>query len=212
MKLPRNARLAALSCLLLMAASLPAAAVELIPMVGWRFGGSFDGNNNCYCNYYYNSLNLDSSASYGAMLDIPFSHGPYALEIYYSHQNTTLQNGLSLSPPVHDMDVDVIHLGVSAALPTSDRNLSWLFTLSGGATILDAANTSSQSYPSLGLGVGLRYMANEHLGLRADLRGIFSFMGSGNAFLACGYGCSGGYYSSSVLAQGEASLGLVLRF
>ena len=195
-----------LTCLVLLGASLPAAAVELTPLVGVRFGGSF--GNDCYC--YQPSLNLNSSASYGAELDIPFAHGPYALELYFSHQNTTLDNGQYLAPPIHDMDVNVFHVGVAAALPTSDKNFSWLLIASGGATVFDA-NSYSQTYPSMGLGVGMRWMANDHVGLRADVRGIFNFIGNGNSVIACNGGCSG-YYSGSVLVQGEASLGLVVRF
>ena len=150
-----------LTCLALLGASLPAAAVELTPLVGVRFGGSF--GNDCYC--YQPSLNLNSSASYGGELDVPFARGPYALELYFSHQNTTLDNGQYLSPPIHDMDVNVFHVGVAAALPTNDKNFSWLIIASGGATVFDA-NSYSQTYPSVGLGVGMRWMANDHIGLR----------------------------------------------
>jgi hypothetical protein len=201
-----NLPLAGLLAGLLLGASLPAAAVELTPLVGVRFGGSF--GNDCYC--YQPSLNLNSSASYGAELDVPFAHGPYALELYFSHQNTTLDGGQYLVPPIHDMDVNVFHVGVAAALPTNDKRFSWLIIASGGATVFDA-NSYSQTYPSLGLGVGVRWMANEHIGLRGDLRGIFNFVGDGNSVIVCNGGC-GGYYSGSVLVQGEASLGLVVRF
>jgi Outer membrane protein beta-barrel domain len=197
---------ALLACLAFVGASLPAAAVELTPLVGVRFGGSF--GNDCYC--YQPSLNLNSSASYGAELDMPFARGPYALELYFSHQNTTLNGGQYLAPAIHDMDVNVIHVGVAAALPTNDKNFSWLIIASGGATVFDA-NSYSQTYPSLGLGVGFRWMANDHIGLRADVRGIFNFVGDGNSVIVCNGGC-GGYYSGSLLVQGEASLGLVVRF
>lgn len=195
-----------LAALALLGASLPAAAVELTPLVGVRFGGSF--SNSCYCNQ--PNLNLNSSDAYGAQLDIPFAHGPYALELYFSHQNTTLDGGQYLTPPIRDMDVNIYHVGVAAALPTTDRNFSWLLIASGGATVFDS-NSYSQTYPSLGLGVGMRWMANEHIGLRADLRGIFDFIGNGNSAFVCNGGC-GGYYSGSLLVQGEASIGLVLRF
>jgi Outer membrane protein beta-barrel domain len=198
-----------LGCLALLGTSLPAAAVELTPLVGVRFGGSF--NNDCYCYQNQPSLNLDSSASYGAELDIPFARGPYALELYFSHQNTTLEGGQYLQPQIHDMDVNVIHVGVSAAMPTNDKNFSWLIIASGGATVFDA-NSYSQTYPSLGLGVGMRWMANEHIGLRADLRGIFTFLGNGNSVIVCNGGCGGYYSSGTTIVQGEASLGLVVRF
>ena len=202
-----NIRLAGLlACVALLGTSLPAAAVELTPLVGVRYGGSF--GNNCYC--YQPSLDLNSSASYGGELDIPFAHGPYAFEVYYSHQNTSLDGGQYLQPPIHDMNVDVIQMGVTAAMPTADKRFSWLLIASGGATVFDS-NYSSQTYPSLGLGVGVRWMASDHVGLRGDLRGIFSFVGDGNSVIACNGGC-GGYYSGSVLVQGEASLGLVVRF
>jgi len=195
-----------LACLVLLGAALPAGAVELTPLVGVRFGGNF--SNDCSC--YQPSLNLNSSTSYGGELDMPFAHGPYALELYFSHQNTTLDNGQYLVPPVRDMDINVFHIGVTAAMPTADRNFSWLIIASGGATVFDDGY-SSQTYPSLGLGVGMRFMASPHVGLRADLRGIFNFVGNGNSAIACNGGCSG-YYSGSLLVQGEASIGLVVRF
>jgi Outer membrane protein beta-barrel domain len=205
-----NVRLAGLlASLALLGTSLPAAAVELTPLVGVRFGGNFN-NNDCYCYQSYPSLNLASSASYGGELDVPFAHGPYALELYFSHQNTNLNGGQYLQPQIHDMNVNVIHAGVAAALPTNDKNFSWLLIASGGATVLDV-NSYSQTYPSLGLGVGFRWMANEHVGLRADVRGIFTFVNNGNSVVVCNGGCSG-YYSGSTFVQGEASLGLVLRF
>jgi hypothetical protein len=49
------------------------------------------------------------------------------------------------------------------------------------------------------------------VGLRADVRGIFTFVNDGNSVVVCNGGC-GGYYSGSTFVQGEASLGLVVRF
>lgn len=187
-------------------ASLPAAAVELTPMVGVRFGGDLTDYNSYYS---VPSLTLDSSVSYGGTLDIPLARGPYALELYFSHQSTDLEGGQYLQPQVHDMNVNVIHGGIAAALPTNDKRLSFLLIGTAGATEFDA-HGSSNFYPSLGLGVGMRMMLSDNIGLRGDLRGIFTFLDN-NSYVACGYYCYG-YSNNNLTVQGEASVGLVVRF
>jgi hypothetical protein len=47
--------------------------------------------------------------------------------------------------------------------------------------------------------------------VRGDLRAIMSFTGSNSSVFACNGGCSL-FYSGTVVVQGEASIGIVLRF
>jgi hypothetical protein len=186
-------------------ASPPAQAVDLVPFVGLRFGGdvgtSVEGANGP------TSVTLDAAASYGGVVDVPLS-GPRSVELYYSHQQTTL--GSQGVAQIHDVTVSVLQIGLVDAYATDNPQLSWLLDGMFGATQLSAAG-SDETKPSIGLGGGVVWMANSYVGVRADLRALVTFSGNGGGAIACGGGCSISFHGS-VVAQGEASVGLLVRF
>jgi len=197
-------RLYALSGLVLLGPALPAQAVDIVPFVGFRFGGDVGtqpGNGAVGPS----SVTLDSSVSYGGVVDIPLSQ-PRSLELYYSHQPTKLSG----SSAIGDVTMNVLHVGLVDSLPSADQQLSWLLIGTVGATQL-SANNGSATRSSIGLGGGFEWMATEHLGLRGDLRALLTFSGSGGGSASCGGGCSVSFHGSLV-AQGELSLGIVARF
>jgi len=200
-------RVAHLLCLLALAAALPAQAVDLVPFAGLRFGGSLSTtatNPNAP-----SSLSIDSALSYGGVVDVPIG-GPRSIELYYSRQPTTISGGSAFTPPLHDATVSVLQLGLVDAIPAEDARLSWLLAGTLGATELQAQNSSVTNF-SIGLGGGVLWMANEHFGLRGDLRALITFAGSNASAISCGGGCTFAFHSTAVL-QGEASVGIVLRF
>jgi hypothetical protein len=190
--------------LTLAACALPAHAVDLVPFVGFRFGGDVGtqpGNGAVGPS----SVTLDAAVSYGGVLDIPLSQ-PRSLELYYSRQPTTLSGGSARG----DVTMSVLHLGLVDTLPSADAQLSWLLIGTAGATQLSATNGSA-TRPSIGLGGGFEWMASDHIGVRGDLRALLTFSGNGGGSAACGGGCSVSFHGSLV-AQGEVSLGLLARF
>jgi len=189
--------------LLLLGASLPAQAVDVVPFVGFRFGG--DVGTQQVGTTAPTSTTLDASVSYGGVIDIPL-YSPRAAEIYYSRQQTKLSGGFSSV----DVTMSVLHVGLVDTLPSADQNLSWFLAGTGGATQLES-HGGSATRPSIGLGGGFVWMASDHIGLRGDLRALVTFAGSGGGSVACGGGCSVSFHGS-VVAQGELSLGLVARF
>jgi hypothetical protein len=150
-------------------------------------------------------VTIDSSVSYGGVVDIPYSQGR-SVELYYSRQPTKL----SSNSTVGDVTISVLHLGLVDTLPSADQQLSWLLIGTLGATQLSASNGSA-TRPSIGLGGGFEWMATEHIGLRGDLRALLTFSGSGGGSASCGGGCSVNFHGSLV-AQGELSIGVVARF
>jgi len=190
---------------LLLIATVPAQAIDLEPFVGLRFGG--DVGTQQLGATGPTSATLDAAASYGGVIDVPLS-GPRSVELYYSRQQTTL-GGAGL-PQIHDVTVSVLQLGLVDAIPTDNPQLSWLLAGTVGASQLSAAG-SDETRAGIGLGGGLLWMPTEHFGVRADVRGLFTFTGNGGGAIACGGGCSISLHGSLV-AQGEASVGLVVRF
>jgi hypothetical protein len=190
--------------LALMACALPVEATDIVPFVGFRFGGDVGtqpGNGAVGPS----SVTLDAAVSYGGVIDIPLWQ-PRSLELYYSRQPTKLSGGSANG----DVTMSVLHLGLVDTLPSADEHLSWLLIGTAGATQLSATNGSA-TRPSIGLGGGFEWMASEHIGLRGDLRALLTFSGNGGGSAACGGGCSVSFHGSLV-AQGEVSLGLLARF
>ena len=194
----------ALAGLVSLGPALPAQATDVVPFVGLRFGGDVGtqpGNGAVGPS----SVTIDSSVSYGGVIDIPLSQ-PRSLELYYSHQPTKLSG----TSTVGDVTMNVFHVGLVDSLPSADQQLSWLLIGTVGATQL-SANNGSATRPSIGLGGGFEWMATDHIGLRGDLRALLTFSGNGGGSASCGGGCSVSFHGSLV-AQGELSLGVVARF
>ena len=110
-----------------------------------------------------------------------------------------------------DVTMSVLHVGVVDTLTTDDEQLSWLLIGSAGATQLSASGGGSETRPSIGLGGGIVWMATDHFGVRGDLRALLTFSGGGSSTVSCGGGCVMSYHGNLV-AQGEASIGIVARF
>ena len=198
-----------LSCLVLAGSGPPSRAVDVVPIAGLRFGGELTNTNDSGTSQ---SLTIDSAASYGAIVDLPLPADTevQAIELYLSRQQTTLQSGQLLTPPVADLNISVLHVGAVGTVPTDDPRLSWLLIGTAGAARFETG-AGSDTRPSIGLGGAVRWMANDHIGLRADLRALVDFTGSGGSVLACNGGCKY-IYVGTVVVQGEASIGIVARF
>jgi hypothetical protein len=196
-----------IGCLTSSAIAPAAHAVDFVPFVGYRFGGIIGTQNLGALGP--TSVSVDSAVSYGGVIDIPFAQSR-AVELYYSHQPTSLSTDSHAPPPIHDVSMDVLHVGVAETLPSADEHLSWLLVGTLGATELSGGGSSATRF-SVGLGGGFVWMATQHVGLRGDLRGLFTFGGTGGGSIYCGGGCAVSM-SGSLIAQGEVSLGLVARF
>jgi len=188
----------------LLGCALPVQATDIVPFVGLRFGGDV-GTQQGTGAVGPSSVTIDSSVSYGGVIDIPLSQ-PRSVELYYSRQPTRLSGNSAAG----DVTMSVLHLGLVDTLPSADQQLSWLLIGTLGATQLSASD-GSETRPSIGLGGGVEWMATEHIGLRGDLRALLTFTGSGGGSVGCGGGCSVNFHGS-LLAQGEVSIGVVARF
>jgi len=193
-----------------LSAAYPAAAVDLIPFAGFRFGGYLQTTDlSVNPQGPPTSVTINGALSYGGIVDVPIS-APYGLELYYSRQPTSLNGGGSLAAPPGDVTVSPMPVGFVAAVPTDDPRLSWFADGTFGATRYDVAG-GNLTRPSLGLGGGFVWMPSPHVGLRGDVRAILTFGGGGGAStIACSGGCAVAI-STSAIAQGEISLGIVVR-
>jgi len=199
-----------LAAVALLGVCASAAATEVVPFIGARTGGEIANQATPYDTTAPSSFSIASSAAYGGIIDVPLYGGLRALELYFSHQPTTLQGGEFLAPPVSDLTVNVIHIGLVDTVITDDPRLSWLLVGAAGATRFEAHSNADTRF-SIGLGGGVRWMVNPHVGLRGDLRALVTFPGGGQTVIICSGGCAA-HYQGTIVVQGEATVGVVVRF
>lgn len=195
--------------IVLLLAAAPAAVAEtfeLTPFIGYRVGGSLT-------DYYSGaSFSLDDSESYGLFLDFatdPF--GEFQIELYWSHQETTL-NIRGVPADSYDVKVDYLHVGGLRFLGDDDKVRPYLVG-SLGATRLNPEDSSigSTTRFSAGLGVGVKFMPSEHIGIRLEGRGLATFVSSYGA-VGCGYPGCGVSWGGTVFWQGDFTAGIVIAF
>jgi len=200
------------SVLIVASALLPTQAmaeVFVAPFAGYSFGASeFDitADNTGEPG----SLKISESNHYGFMAGVT-TKDPGDIYFLYSHQGTELRSGGSFSPNViTDLNVDYFHLGGSLFFPNG--NLKPYVTASLGLTQMRPGdNYSTESRFSMGFGAGIEYQMTEAFSLFADARGYATFVNSSSALFCDGGECLWSI-SSDIMWQGQANLGLKLKF
>lgn len=202
----RNAGFIFIAALLVvLSATGPAlAGVEITPSVSYRFGGGFEDANTG------TNINLDESAGYGLVIDFDIQPDKQ-IEVYLSRQSTTMSSGGPFTgDPLFDVVVDYYHIG-GLYLFEGERFRPFISgTL--GLTRMDPQRTDlrSETRISAAIGGGAKFFLTENLGIRLDLRGIYTALNS-NASIFCAGGCAVQVRSSGFL-QGELGAGLILLF
>ncbi|MBI5406400.1 MAG: outer membrane beta-barrel protein [Nitrospirae bacterium] len=180
------------------------AGVEITPSIHYRFGGGFEDADTA------TNINLDESAGYGLVLDFDIQPDRQ-VEVYLSRQNTTMSSGGPFTGnPLFDVSVDYYHIG-GLYLFKGERFRPFISgTL--GLTRMDPqrADLRSETRMSLALGGGAKFFFTESLGIRLDVRGIYTAINS-DASIFCAGGCAVQVRSSGFF-QGELGAGLILRF
>jgi hypothetical protein len=194
--------------LIALALSLPAIvqAVEVTPFVGQRYGGSFaDANTGA-------SFQVADASAFGLVFDFD-TEPDKQIEILLSRQNTSLSTNdpLFTGNPLFDLTIDYYHIGGLYMLPDFDRVRPFV---SGtfGITSMDPkrADLTSETRASISLGTGAKIFFTKNLGLRFDLRGIYTALNADTAIF-----CSGGCaikVNSSGFVQTELTAALMMRF
>ena len=178
--------------------------VEITPSTSYRFGGGFKDTHTD------TNINLDESAGYGLVLDFDIQPDRQ-IEVYLSRQRTTMSSGGPFTGnPLFNVSVDYYHIG-GLYLFEGERFRPFISgTL--GLTRMDPqrADLRSETRLSIALGGGAKYFFTERLGIRIDVRGIYTAINS-DASIFCAGGCAVQVRSNGFI-QGELGAGLILRF
>jgi hypothetical protein len=194
-----------ITCLLACSSPLYATRVEVTPWLGYQFGGSFEDVENDV-DYDFR----DTSAA-GAMVNVDLTDITQ-LEFYFGRQETEVKSGgMFPTDTLFDLDIDYYHIG-GTLLISEDK---WQPFVVGtiGITHLDPDLTSadSESYLSMGLGGGVRFLPTKHLGLYLGIRGIYTFV---DTTVRGSSGPGGGTIAvrADGILQGVLQAGLIFRF
>jgi Outer membrane protein beta-barrel domain len=206
---------ASLGALALIAfSSVPAAhaqrGVELTPFAGWMWGGTLD--------YASGSIHVNAAPSYGGMLGVEVRPSEF-VEISYWYQGADVIARPFGLPDFKFMELATHYiqaggtkymrpLGSAKVVPFATGGLGMtIFSPSNGPA---GVNLDDETVFSISVGGGLRYEVNEKVALRLQSRLLLptQLWGAGVWF---GTGGGGVSVSGTSIAQGDATLGIVIK-
>jgi|WetSurMetagenome_2_1015567.scaffolds.fasta_scaffold71582_2 hypothetical protein len=195
-----------LACTLFPGVSAAEQTVEVAPFIGQRYGGSFvDANTGA-------NFQVADANAFGLVFDFDLEPDKQ-IEVLLSRQNTSLSTNdpLFTGNPLFNLTIDYYHIGGLYMLPDYDRVrpfVSGTFGLTRMAP--DRADLTTENRFSLSLGAGAKIFFTKNLGLRFDVRGIYTALNADTAIF-----CSGGCaikVNSSGFVQTELTAALMMRF
>jgi hypothetical protein len=169
--------------------------VQLAPFAGLQFGGSVTTASGRHADF-------DAGLDYGATLDIDLT-GSWRIELLYSRQGTEL-------PGPFEATVERLMAGVVEERGDGPTRFFGVALLGATRFVPGFSGFDSDALFTIGLGLGVKHLFTDHLGVRAEARGFYAITESGGGLF-----CSGGclfVFSSSGLWQGDVSAGIVLGF
>lgn len=179
-----------------------AQTVQLAPFAGYQFGGSFQSpalNTN---------FSLGSSLDYGGTMDISVSKS-WRVELLYSRQPTEI--GVTGGTTSFDLTVERYMAGVMEE-QGKGRSRFYGLALAGVTRFVPGlSGFDTDSRFTLGVGLGLKHFFSDHIGLRAEVRGFYTFTETeGGVF--CAQGTCLFLFGGSGLWQGDVNGGIILAF
>lgn len=185
----------------------PALALDLTPLYGSEGGGNLSHISTD------STLTLASSEMKGVILSWPISDFQ-DMEVYYSQQQTHLQQGDVPVPPedLISLDIRTLHVGGTVLSDEGPSGLQGF--LSGGIGLThytpSLGVSASEVRPSASVGLGVRWMPTQRLGVRLEGR-LYGSLFNNTTTIFCSGGCSFSI-SGDLLTQYALYAGVVFRF
>ena len=183
--------------------------VELTPLVGIAFGGTFADIDADL------DAELDDGVHAGLIVNLRHSANTQ-WELIYSRQSTDV-DASEFSPATPTLDVDLQYLQLGGTyLGEGERVRPYLAATLGGTHISPTlGDLDSDTFWSASIGAGLQAFPTQRLGLRLEAR-VWGTLLTSSTDLFCASGNQGGVCAITVdgdaLWQFTTSLGVVFRF
>lgn len=173
---------------------------------GYRFGGSLTEDTTGA------SLDVKEDASYAVAVDIGLDQKSQ-VQLFYSTQETAL-TAENFAPTANNIEltIDYYHLAFTYF---PEKVGSGAYVVGGlGATHMrpERDNLNSETFFSGSLGVGYMLALGEHVGLRFEARGYATLIDSDSEIFCGSNGGCLAAIEADALYQGEALVGLSVRF
>ena len=188
-----------------------AAKFELTPFGAYRFGGTFNVEDES------GSYKFEDSASYGVLLNFPHRSNT-KWEILYSRQSTEAEfSAATINDPVVDVELQVFQVGGIYEFESQSDIVSPYLAATVGATHAEARSSGSESdtYWSASLGLGVLISLASRVGLRLEARAYGTFLNS-STDLFCSTGPDQNVCAirleGDLFSQIETFAGVVIRF
>jgi hypothetical protein len=182
-----------------------ALAMEIAPFSAHAYGGEFEDSVTG------DRYRISDSASYGVLINFDDVPGKQ-FELFASRQHTNLSAiGLFTALPLFDLTISYLHIGGLYFLPDYQRVRPFVSgTLGLTSMAPQDSSFTKETHPSMSLGLGIKYFASGNLGLRVDLRGIYTMLES-NSAVFCSGGCTVNVRGSGFV-QTSISAAAIWRF
>ena len=192
--------------MLIFSAPLSSRADEVAISIGQRYGGSFEDS------YTATQFDLENASSYGVVLDFD-SALQEQIEVYLSRQNTRLTTtGLFTGNPLFDLTIDYFHVGGLVLYGQGDDMRPFISGTFGITQMRPKrADLSTENKASISLGGGGKVFLTRQIGLRFEVRGIYTAMDANSDIFCANGGCAIKVRSSGFI-QTEFGASLVARF
>lgn len=196
------------------APSAAAQSFEIVPTVGYRFGGDFDTFDLDDDEFFeLVDLEVDDGASFGVTADIRLAGSLY-LELLASRQDTELTEDelfFDDEERLFDLEVDYLHAGIMYRWEPGQ--VQPFVTFTGGLTRFSpqASDVDDETRPSLSIGGGVQLMFARNAGLRLEGR-YFATIVDNDEEVFCNRSVCYEFDDSTYFYQGQVSAGLVLAF
>ncbi len=184
--------------------------VEIVPSVGYMFGGSVK--------FYEGKLKITDGMNYGVSIIVPDIKYSTDLEISYSRLDSKAKftaYKIGYNDDEVDVSTNYLQIGVLKTLGGDDK-IKPFGSFSMGATIFSpkVGNYNDTWRFSITLGLGAKLMVSERVGimLRGRLMMPMNFGGVGGYYGIGSGGSGGGLYvdSYAAIVQGDFSGGLII--
>jgi len=184
-------------------------AAEFTPFAGYRFGGTFQDKDSAA------EYELKDSSSFGLIVNLRHRE-PTQWEILYSQQRTEAEfRGSTGNDPSVDVDLYVLQLGGSYQWEGERMRPYLAFTLGGTHVRTASAESSSDTFFSGSIGLGMKFLPTSRVGIRIEARAYGTLVDS-NTDLLCSTGPDANVCAirvdGSMLSQLETFAGVTFRF
>jgi hypothetical protein len=179
-------------------------AIEITPLIGYRFGGDFDIEKPTQ------TIELTDGTNYGLLVAWPYDNKRQG-ELLISHYQSNFGEDSSNLFSNNDLGVTYLHLGGN--IPIQDGALPLWLSAGLGLTYLSPQEKSlkDETKFSLNLGLNTRFNISENLSLRFGGR-VYATFFNGSSTIFCDTDVCKIRITSDLWVQSEVNAGLTFSF